>query len=59
MSKLGRFLVIVVTICIVAAVAVLIFINSNQFNSMSESNLSGQAKVGADLLYSEILDLCD
>ncbi|MBQ8780522.1 MAG: cache domain-containing protein [Oscillospiraceae bacterium] len=59
MSKLGRFLVIVVTICIVAAVALLIFINSNQFNTMSEDNLSGQAKVGADLLYSEIQDICN
>ena len=58
MSKLARFLVTIVTVCLFAAIAVLIFINSNQFNSMNESNLSGQAKVGADLLHSEIDDLC-
>lgn len=48
----------IVTICIVAAVAVLIFANSNQFNMMNENNLSGQAKVGADLLHNELDEIC-
>ncbi len=58
MTRIGKTMVLIATVLIVIAVAAVVIISSTQFSSMNEKSLSGQAKVGADLLTSEIAELC-
>ncbi|MBQ2823548.1 MAG: cache domain-containing protein [Oscillospiraceae bacterium] len=59
MTRIGRSLILIVTVLILITAAAIVFVSASQFNSMNENSLSERAKVGADLLHSEIDDLCE
>ena len=59
MTRIGRTLILIVTALILITAAAIVFVSASQFNSMNESSLSERAKIGADLLFSEIEDLCE
>ena len=58
MSKIGGRLIIAVSIYIIIAIILMTSVNCFQFRKINQSNLSGDAEVGANVLKGEMSSLC-